>query len=37
MKFKIITEKGSEIEMEEGTTITIRLDDIPYEITIEKK
>ncbi len=37
MKFKIITEKGSEIEMESGTEIEIAFDDKVYIISIKEK
>ncbi|MBU2249784.1 MAG: hypothetical protein KKD77_23760 [Gammaproteobacteria bacterium] len=36
MKFKITTEKGSEIEMEENTEIVIELDNAEYIININK-
>lgn len=36
MKFKIVTEKGGEIEMKAGTEIKIEIDGILYRILIEE-
>jgi hypothetical protein len=35
-KFKLTTDKGSEIEMEENQTLSIDLDDVTYVIQITK-